>query len=251
MSLSFAALKHKLAARRNGTQRSRPPMPLLEAPRRLGRLRRPRGRRPTSRSTSRRGQITGLIGPNGAGKTTLIDAITGFVPTRTGSITFDGHDRIERMAPHRRAVSGACPHVPVDRAVRGPDRARQPAGGRGAPPLVVAVRRRSSCPGGASRTSLDVGARGVRARGLRRSPSVRALARPAASSRRSPGRSWLGRGSSCSTSRPPGWTPTESLLLGEQLRKLPPRGITILLIDHDMSLVLGVCDAISCSTSAR
>lgn len=51
------------------------------------------------------GQIVGLIGANGAGKTTAIDAITGFVRTSNGKITLDGIS-IDRTAAHRRARAG-------------------------------------------------------------------------------------------------------------------------------------------------
>lgn len=44
------------------------------------------------------GEIRGLIGPNGAGKTSLINAISGVVPARGGSISFDGRD-ITSLAP--------------------------------------------------------------------------------------------------------------------------------------------------------
>jgi len=51
------------------------------------------------------GTVLGLIGPNGAGKTTLFNAVSGFVKTETGSVTFGGRD-ITHMAPHRRAGLG-------------------------------------------------------------------------------------------------------------------------------------------------
>ena len=51
------------------------------------------------------GKFVGLIGPNGAGKTTFIDAITGYVPTSAGNAVFDGVD-IGEMKPHERAQSG-------------------------------------------------------------------------------------------------------------------------------------------------
>jgi branched-chain amino acid transport system ATP-binding protein len=46
-----------------------------------------------------RGTITGLIGPNGAGKTTLFNAITGFVRIDEGKIFYKGK-RIDRLKPH-------------------------------------------------------------------------------------------------------------------------------------------------------
>ena len=53
----------------------------------------------------RHGEITGLIGPNGAGKTTLFNAITGLLTPTAGRILFDGND-ISRLNTHRRARLG-------------------------------------------------------------------------------------------------------------------------------------------------
>jgi branched-chain amino acid transport system ATP-binding protein len=47
-----------------------------------------------------RGEIVGVIGPNGAGKTTLFDVITGYYRPNRGQITFQGHD-IVGLAPDR------------------------------------------------------------------------------------------------------------------------------------------------------
>ena len=51
------------------------------------------------------GKFVGLIGPNGAGKTTFIDAITGYVPTSAGNAVFNGKD-IGELKPHERAQRG-------------------------------------------------------------------------------------------------------------------------------------------------
>jgi sulfate-transporting ATPase len=51
------------------------------------------------------GQIVGLIGPNGAGKTTFIDAVTGFVRPSTGAIVLDAEDMTSWSAA-RRSSSG-------------------------------------------------------------------------------------------------------------------------------------------------
>lgn len=48
----------------------------------------------------RSGSITGIIGPNGAGKSTLFNVISGVLPANAGQIYFRGH-RIDGLTPHR------------------------------------------------------------------------------------------------------------------------------------------------------
>jgi branched-chain amino acid transport system ATP-binding protein len=50
-------------------------------------------------------EVVGLIGPNGAGKTTLFNCITGFYKQDSGNIRFKGQD-ISRLSPHKRAALG-------------------------------------------------------------------------------------------------------------------------------------------------
>lgn len=52
-----------------------------------------------------KGEIAALIGPNGAGKTTMFDIITGFTRPNNGKVIFDGDD-ITRTAPHKLASRG-------------------------------------------------------------------------------------------------------------------------------------------------
>ncbi|HEU0129981.1 MAG TPA: branched-chain amino acid ABC transporter ATP-binding protein/permease [Mycobacteriales bacterium] len=52
-----------------------------------------------------RGRIVGLIGPNGAGKTTLFNAVSGLVRTDSGTVELLGRD-VTRLAPHARAAAG-------------------------------------------------------------------------------------------------------------------------------------------------
>jgi len=51
------------------------------------------------------GEVTGLIGPNGAGKTTMFNAITGLLTPTAGQIVFDGQD-VSRLHTHKRARLG-------------------------------------------------------------------------------------------------------------------------------------------------
>ena len=52
-----------------------------------------------------RGQILGLIGPNGAGKTTLVNVMSGFQPSDAGTVTLEGKDLTGR-SPHQIARAG-------------------------------------------------------------------------------------------------------------------------------------------------
>ena len=54
-----------------------------------------------------RGEIFGLVGPNGCGKTTLTNAITGFYPPQRGRILFNGRD-VTGLAPHHIARLGVA-----------------------------------------------------------------------------------------------------------------------------------------------
>ena len=139
------------------------------------------GRRP---SASYEGTVLGLIGPNGAGKTSMIDALTGYTESG-GQVVFGGRD-ISRLRPYRRARLGlartfqsvelfddltvdenllvASEHVTVASALRD---------------LFLAAPRPEPHRRG-------LGDLGVRARGRRRSLSLRDLARQAQARRRRP-----------------------------------------------------------------
>ena len=51
------------------------------------------------------GRINGLIGPNGSGKTTMFNIVTGMIPADSGEVTLDGR-RITRWSPNRIAKAG-------------------------------------------------------------------------------------------------------------------------------------------------
>jgi branched-chain amino acid transport system permease protein len=168
----------------------------------------------------REGELVGLIGPNGAGKTTLIDAVTGFVPF-TGSVSLDGED-IGTLPAYQRARRGLARtwqntdlfddlEVGENVAVAG-GQADRTLG------LVGLDWAAEAMP-----DQLSEGQRklvGV-ARALAGGPRLLCLDEPAA-----------------------GLDTRESEELGLALRALADAGQSTLLIDHDMGLVLGICDRV-------
>ncbi|MEA2180728.1 MAG: branched-chain amino acid transport system ATP-binding protein [Solirubrobacteraceae bacterium] len=184
------------------------------------------------------GQLVGLIGPNGAGKTTFIDAITGFVSS-TGEVELEGTN-LTGMSPDARAHRGLtrtwqAAELFDDLTVR--------------ENLTVAARRASwrdtlrdiftgSTPEDrsvhAALELLELGdfaellpgelTQGQRklvgvARALAAQPHIVCLDEPAA-----------------------GLDTSESEELGRKLRQIVDSGTPVLLIDHDMGLVLSICD---------
>jgi len=186
------------------------------------------------------GSLVGLIGPNGAGKTTFIDAITGFVPS-SGRVELHGRE-LSRLAPHERARSGLARtwqagelfddlSVGENLAVATARPSRWATVREvlwKAPPDGAAVREALGLVGMETvadklPAELSQGERklvGV-ARALAGSPRVVCLDEPAA-----------------------GLDSAESEQIGRQLRRVVDGGTAMLLVDHDMGLVLGVCDRI-------
>jgi branched-chain amino acid transport system ATP-binding protein len=193
--------------------------------------------------TVEQGKFVGLIGANGAGKTTFVDAITGFAPIAAGSVRFDGED-ITGAAPDERARRGlvrtfqslelfddltvydnllvACEpsrwwSLPVDILRR-----RRPEGvderARWALRAVGVEHLADRLPEDLSHGHRKIV--GV-ARALAARPKLLLLDEPAA-----------------------GLDAHESADLSKVLRGLLEEGISVFLIDHDMGLVLAVCDEI-------
>jgi branched-chain amino acid transport system ATP-binding protein len=190
--------------------------------------------------TVNRGSVTGLIGPNGAGKTTLIDAVTGFVPPARGSIRFGGQD-VTRLAPSGRAELGLVRtfqslELFEDLSVGDNLRvAAEPEPWWGI--LVEAIGRSVS-------TTVDddvhwaLGLMGL-------DDVIDALPSELSHGRRrlvSVARALAARPELVLLDEPAaGLDTSETELLGQHLRQLPEAGVSTLLIDHDMSLVLDVC----------
>jgi branched-chain amino acid transport system permease protein len=173
-----------------------------------------------------RGELVGLIGPNGAGKTTFIDAITGFV-RHSGDVTLDGHD-VAGRAPHAIAALGSA------RTWQGTDLFDD-----------LDVRENLSVAAGATATPEDI-ERVLTEMGL--APVAAAMPAELSEGQRKLvglARAVVGRPQLLCLDEPAaGMDTRESQALGRRLRELADRGQSTLLIDHDMGLVLGICDRV-------
>jgi branched-chain amino acid transport system ATP-binding protein len=187
------------------------------------------------------GEVVGLIGPNGAGKTTLIDAITGFVRCE-GSVVLDGRD-ISGLPPHRRARLGMARTFQLVELFDDLTIAENVAASNERPSWRgVArdlVRPRPVRVDGVVGDALDLlGLSGVGDRlPTDLSHGQRRLAACA--------RAVVGHPSLICMDEPAaGLDSSESRVLGGHLRSIVEHGSAILLVDHDMSMVLEVCDRI-------
>ncbi len=197
--------------------------------------------------TIHRGEIYGLIGPNGAGKTSLFNVLTGIYAADGGTFMFDG-EPLANLPPHRVAARGiartfqnirlfanlsALENVMIGRHVRthagvfgailrdARTRAEEQGIEKRAYELLryVGVARRANdlakhLPYGDQRR-LEI------ARALATDPKLLALDEPAA-----------------------GMNATETAGLRRLLDDIRRDGTTILLIEHDMKLVMSVCDRV-------
>jgi ABC-type branched-subunit amino acid transport system ATPase component len=179
------------------------------------------------------GEIHGLIGPNGAGKTTLFNVITGLQRPARGTVHLAAHD-VTKSSPHVRSRRGlgrtfqrlelfgtltARENVQmaaeVNRRGRGAGRtASQEAEYQLARVgiLDVADHSADSLPTGLARL-VEL------ARALATSPSVLLLDEPSS-----------------------GLNAEESEALGGVLAQVAAEGMAVLLVEHDMALVMGICD---------
>jgi branched-chain amino acid transport system ATP-binding protein len=184
-----------------------------------------------------------IIGPNGAGKTTLFNAITGVLPPTSGKVVFNGHD-ITRAAPHKRAAYGIArtfqitnlfPSLTVDEnmvlALRGLNSRKFSMFGS-----TKLDAREAELAGRSLEQAKLTGQRGTivkemsygaqrqleLALSLAAEPRLLLLDEPAA-----------------------GLSPAERSMVADIIRALP-RDLTLILIEHDMDLALGLVDYVTC-----
>ena len=194
------------------------------------------------------GQIYGLIGPNGAGKTTLFNVITGLYPCSRGSIRFNG-EVFSSITPDQIAAKGvartfqnirlfqnlsAIENVMIGRHVRTKasifgamlrtraTREEEAAIETYAHDLLKFVQIDDRANDVSKHLSYGDQRRLEIARALATEPKLLALDEPAA-----------------------GMNATEKIALRELIEAIRQRGVTVLLIEHDVKLVMGLCDRIA------
>ncbi len=187
------------------------------------------------------GEVVGLIGPNGAGKTTLIDAVTGFVPCQ-GSVFLDGRD-VTGLPVHRRARHGMARTFQSVELFDDLTIAENLAVSMERPTwrstIRDLVRPRPAESSGDVGEALEL--LGLAAFADRHPTDLsHGQRRLAACARAVVGRPSL----ICMDEPAAGLDTTESGVLGGRLRAIADRGPSILLVDHDMSMVLEVCDRV-------
>jgi branched-chain amino acid transport system ATP-binding protein len=195
-----------------------------------------------------RGERRAIIGPNGAGKTTLFNAITGMIVPTDGKIVFAGQD-VTSLRPHRRARLGIARTFQITNlfttlsvednlvlAMRGasprkfslfgsPDR----SAGEDKRMRAALATARLSASGGAPVHELSYGEQRQLeiALALIASPTLVLFDEPAA-----------------------GLSPAERVIVADVMRALS-REITLVIIEHDMDLALGLADHVTCLHEGR
>ena len=187
-----------------------------------------------------RHEVVGLIGPNGAGKTTLVNVLTGFDSPTTGSVELAGDD-VTSWTPHRRGRAGLARTFQHSRSFAGlsvRENVEVAALGSGAGPgearrradgllELLGLADRSEQPAGALAHG-DERKLGV-ARALATEPRFLLLDEPAAG-------------------LPEAEVPDFAAVI-RSVRDVHQAGV--LLIDHNMALVMDVCDRIQVLDQGR
>jgi ABC-type branched-subunit amino acid transport system ATPase component len=193
------------------------------------------------------GRVVGLIGPNGAGKTTLINNISGLDHPTSGVIRFDGRE-IHRLPPHRitrLGIARTYQNIRLFGEMTALENLLISQHGLGCASIFESViyaphyrceekqlRERAMTLlerfGLADKAHIQAGTlpygdqrRLEMARALGTNPRLVLLDEPTA-----------------------GMNPVETEALGEQILRLQADGLTVLVIEHDMSLIHQVCDEV-------
>ncbi len=194
------------------------------------------------------GEVHGLIGPNGAGKTTLLNLVSGLIPPTSGAIVLDG-ERIDGLASHviaARGITRTYQNIRLFSALTAADNvlvgahlkrnaplwrrmaflpsaaAEERAARAAALALLARVGMSERAFERASNLSYGEQRRVEIARALASSPRVMLLDEPTA-----------------------GMNPGEVTAIADLIRGVARAGHSVLLVEHNVKLVMAVCDRIT------
>ncbi len=182
----------------------------------------------------RAGEIVGLIGPNGAGKSTFINAITGVHRPEAGSITFDGHE-LTRLPPERITRLGVARTFQIPQPFHTLTVLEN-----------VMVGAAFGRGGAALRDAEDQAAELLGFVGLAGKAGARADALTIAELRRLELARALGSGARLLLLDEihAGLNPREQQDAQALLERLRSRGVTIVMVEHLMRIIMAVCERI-------
>jgi branched-chain amino acid transport system ATP-binding protein len=195
----------------------------------------------------KRGEILGLIGPNGAGKTTCFNAITGVYRPNSGTVVFDGEPlgRLKRHQITRLGIARTFQNIrlwgemtALENVVVGTD-ARHRTSVPGA--LVRSARHRREERSAIEKAAALLDFVGIAHRGEEKAKNL-----PYGDQRRLEIARALATEPKllCLDEPAAGFNPSEKADLIDLIRAIRDDGYTVLLIEHDMRLVMGVTDRI-------
>ena len=199
------------------------------------------------------GDIHAVIGPNGAGKTTLFNLVTGVLASDSGRIVFEGAD-LNESRPSRRTLRGVArtfqnirlfPHLTVLETVMIGEHCRfYPSVWRA---LGQAVLQRPFGEAQAERSMRESALELLEFLGLADKCDSKASDLPYGDQRKlEMARALATRPHLLLLDEPAaGMNPHETEELDEIITRIRDRGITIILVEHDMGLVMGISDRIT------
>ncbi len=200
------------------------------------------------------GTIFGLIGPNGAGKTTLVNLVTGYIPLQTGSIRLGegtGTAELGRRPPDAIARMGVARTFQTLRLYRNLSALDNVLIGMHARRRHDTLRQIAPIPGFQHESRARAAKAGALLERVGLSPSQHGPRRAGTLSYGDQRRLEVARALAIEPrllildEPAAGMNPVEKDRVRDLIRQLNTDGLTILLIDHDMRLVMGVCQQIA------
>ncbi|MBI2178331.1 MAG: ABC transporter ATP-binding protein [Candidatus Tectomicrobia bacterium] len=192
-------------------------------------------------------EVVGLIGPNGAGKTTAFNVVTGIHPPTAGEVSFEGRS-VVGLRPSAVLQRGIARTFQNIRLFRGMTALENALVGRHARlrtgPLGAILRSRRVVE--EERAAVDFAMELLRFTGIERHALARADSLSYGDQRRAEiARALASEPRLLLLDEPAaGMNPREKGVLNELILAIRDRGVTVLLIEHDMRVVMGISDRV-------